>query len=132
MKARFTAGGMIKQINEVFEKNANNSLRDKGLTMSQFRVLLLLNFNSEGMLTLKEIVNGSRADCETGGEKSGCRLYRPDGQKDSCNRHNRKGQRILRRGQITYEAGRKRDFESFDRRGKETIYDLFIEDRKRY
>ncbi|MBR2593414.1 MAG: MarR family transcriptional regulator [Firmicutes bacterium] len=55
MKARFTAGGMIKQINEVFEKNANNSLRDKGLTMSQFRVLLLLNFNSEGMLTMKEI-----------------------------------------------------------------------------
>ena len=55
MKARFTAGGMIKQINEAFEKNANNSLRDKGLTMSQFRVLLLLNFNPEGLLTLKEI-----------------------------------------------------------------------------
>lgn len=50
-----TAGGMIKMINEALERDANNNLRSSGTTMSQITVLLMLNENADGTLTLKEI-----------------------------------------------------------------------------
>lgn len=55
MKANYTAGGMIKQINEALERDANNSLRTTGLTMSQLSVLLQLDDRSNGTMTLKEV-----------------------------------------------------------------------------
>lgn len=53
---RDTAHGLlIKQIHNKLEKSANNSLREKGLTMMQVEVLITLNQTPEKQLSMKEL-----------------------------------------------------------------------------
>lgn len=56
MDIKNSAGTMIKQINEALEKDANNSMREEGLTVSQLSLLLYLTENNEMTLSLKGIV----------------------------------------------------------------------------
>ena len=51
----FNAGRLLKQINDQLEKNANNNLREIGLTVSQLNVLRHLNHAEDGRLTMKEV-----------------------------------------------------------------------------
>lgn len=51
----FNAGRLMKQINDQLEKNANNNLREIGLTVSQLTVLRHLNRAEDGRLTMKEV-----------------------------------------------------------------------------
>lgn len=51
----FSAGRLMKQINDQLEKNANNNLREIGLTVSQLTVLRHLNHAEDGRLTMKEV-----------------------------------------------------------------------------
>lgn len=51
----FNAGRLMKQINDQLEKNANNNLREIGLTVSQLTVLRHLNHAEDGRLTMKEV-----------------------------------------------------------------------------
>ena len=51
----FNAGRLMKQINDQLEKNANNNLREIGLTVSQLNVLRHLNHAEDGRLTMKEV-----------------------------------------------------------------------------
>ena len=44
----FNAGRLMKQINDQLEKNANNNLREIGLTVSQLTVLRHLNHAEDG------------------------------------------------------------------------------------
>ncbi len=55
MNEQNSAGGLIKQINEALERDANNSLRASGLTVSQLSVLLQLDDKADGIMTLKEV-----------------------------------------------------------------------------
>lgn len=55
MDVKNSAGGMIKQINEALERDANNNLKSLGLTMSQLSVLLQLDDKTDGSMTLKEV-----------------------------------------------------------------------------
>ncbi len=48
-------GFLIKQINDALEKQANNALREQGLTMVQVTVLLYLNDQANKQANLKEI-----------------------------------------------------------------------------
>ena len=50
-----SCGALLKQINDALEKNANNTLRPKGLTVMQMRVLLELDQSEEGTLALKTL-----------------------------------------------------------------------------
>ena len=51
----FNVGRLLKQINDQLEKNANNNLRDIGLTVTQLTVLRHLFHAPEGRLTMKEV-----------------------------------------------------------------------------
>ena len=55
MKAKDTAGGLIKQISEALERDSNNNMRKTGMTLSQYTVLMPLEGQAEGAMTLKEI-----------------------------------------------------------------------------
>ena len=56
MKSRKgTCSAMIKQINDKLEKDANNILREQGLTMSQMAVLMHLDFSESKTAELKEL-----------------------------------------------------------------------------
>ena len=55
MRERVTCGTLIKQIHDGLEKQANNSLRTQGLTMSQMGVLIELHFSPEKQMPLKEL-----------------------------------------------------------------------------
>lgn len=48
-------GLLIKQIHDRLEKQSNNSLREKGLTMMQVSVLITLHDAQEQRLSMKEI-----------------------------------------------------------------------------
>lgn len=48
-------GLLIKQIHNKLEKSANNSLREKGLTMMQVEVLVTLHETPEKQLSMKEM-----------------------------------------------------------------------------
>ena len=48
-------GILIKQIHDSLERQANNTLRNQGLTMTQVNVLLLLNKAPNKQLSLKEL-----------------------------------------------------------------------------
>jgi DNA-binding MarR family transcriptional regulator len=48
-------GPYIKQIHDVLEKRANNSMRDKDLTMAQLQLLLFLCESESGGYPLKEL-----------------------------------------------------------------------------
>ena len=50
---RESCGGLIKQIHDALERNANNAMRPQGLTMAQFGVLLALGREEDGTLPLK-------------------------------------------------------------------------------
>ena len=47
------SGELIKRLNSIMEKRANNSLNDDGVTLSQIKLLCILK--QEGSLTLKEL-----------------------------------------------------------------------------
>lgn len=47
------SGELIKRLNSIMEKRANNSLNDDGITLSQIKLLCILE--QEGSLTLKEL-----------------------------------------------------------------------------
>ena len=55
MNDKHAAGEMIKHINDSLEKQANNSMRSTGLTISQLGMLLKLNENKEGKLQMKDL-----------------------------------------------------------------------------
>lgn len=55
MEDRKECGTLLKKINDEMGKNANNVLRDKGLTFSQICALLELAKAPEGRLNLKEL-----------------------------------------------------------------------------
>lgn len=55
MEERKECGALLKKINDELGKNANNALRDKGLTFSQICALLELANAPEGRLNLKEL-----------------------------------------------------------------------------
>ena len=50
---RESCGGLIKQIHDALERNANNAMRPQGMTMAQFGVLLALRWEEDGTLPLK-------------------------------------------------------------------------------
>ena len=50
---RESCGGLIKQIHDALERNANNAMRPQGMTMAQFGVLLALGWEEDGTLPLK-------------------------------------------------------------------------------
>ncbi len=52
---KYTCGALLKQINDVMEKNANNALRGQDLTISQSGVLVLLDEKKEKTATFKEL-----------------------------------------------------------------------------
>lgn len=52
---KYTCGALLKQINDVMEKNANNALRGQDLTISQSGVLVLLDGKLEKTATFKEL-----------------------------------------------------------------------------
>lgn len=55
MNDKHAAGEMIKHINDSLEKQANNSMRSTGLTISQLGMLLKLNESEEGKLQMKDL-----------------------------------------------------------------------------
>ena len=55
MEQRYSCGALVKQIHDALEKDANNMMRPKGLTMAQFSVLMILR-DAEGLQApLKEL-----------------------------------------------------------------------------
>ncbi len=50
-----TCGPLLKQLNDVLTKKVNNELRSEGLTMTQMRVLVILDGETEKKAPLKEI-----------------------------------------------------------------------------
>ena len=54
MKA-YSCGALLKQINDIMEKNANNALREQDLTISQSGILILLDEKEEKTATFKEL-----------------------------------------------------------------------------
>ena len=55
MEQRYSCGALVKQIHDALEKDANNMMRPKGLTMAQFSVLMILR-EAEGLQApLKEL-----------------------------------------------------------------------------
>lgn len=52
---QYTCGALLKQINDILEKNANNALRGQGITLSQSGVLVLLDGKEEKTATFKEL-----------------------------------------------------------------------------
>ena len=52
---KYTCGALLKQINDILEKNANNALRGQNLTISQSGVLVLLDEKEEKTATFKEL-----------------------------------------------------------------------------
>jgi len=50
-----TSGQLIKQLHDAIERQANNSLRQNGLTMVQIWVLLLLDEKDEKTCSFKEL-----------------------------------------------------------------------------
>ena len=55
MVDQYTCGALLKQINDMMEKNANNDLRGQNLTISQSGVLVLLDEKEEKTATFKEL-----------------------------------------------------------------------------
>ena len=55
MKTNYTCGALLKQINDIMEKNANNALRGQDLTISQSGVLVLLDEKEGKTATFKEL-----------------------------------------------------------------------------
>lgn len=55
MSNEYTCGALLKQINDIMEKNANNALRGADLTISQSGVLVLLDGKEEKEATFKEL-----------------------------------------------------------------------------
>ena len=51
----YTCGALLKQINDIMEKNANNALREQDLTISQSGVLVLLDNEESKTLSFKEL-----------------------------------------------------------------------------
>lgn len=55
MKEDTSCGAIIKQINSTLEKNANNTLRKKDLTVAQVSALLAIRNYPEQRVSLKEL-----------------------------------------------------------------------------
>ncbi len=55
MKENYECGKLIKQINDELEKQANNALSSRNLTLTQMRVLMELQSADENQLPLKEL-----------------------------------------------------------------------------
>ena len=55
MLNNYTCGALLKQINDIMEKNANNSLRGQDLTIAQSGVLVLLDETDGKTATFKEL-----------------------------------------------------------------------------
>ena len=55
MNGKPTSGQLIKQLHDAIERQANNSLRQNGLTMVQIWVLLLLDEKDEKTCSFKEL-----------------------------------------------------------------------------
>ena len=55
MRDDYACGTLLKQINDIMEKNANNALRGQELTISQSGVLVLLDEKEEKTATFKEL-----------------------------------------------------------------------------
>ena len=55
MRDDYICGTLLKQINDIMEKNANNALRGQNLTISQSGVLMLLDEKEEKTATFKEL-----------------------------------------------------------------------------
>lgn len=52
---KYTCGAMLKQINDIMEKKANNALRGQDLTISQSGVLVLLDGKIDKTAAFKEL-----------------------------------------------------------------------------
>ena len=50
-----TCGPILKQLTDVLTKQVNNELREEGLTMSQMRVLVILDGKQDKTASMKEI-----------------------------------------------------------------------------
>ena len=55
MPKNYSCGTLLKQIHDIMEKNANNILREQGLTISQSGVLILLDEKEGKTATFKEL-----------------------------------------------------------------------------
>lgn len=55
MNDTIPCGILIKQIHNILEKNANNTLRHQGMTLAQVNALMLLAERPEGQMSLKEL-----------------------------------------------------------------------------
>lgn len=60
MDRQNSCGGLIKQIHDALERNANNAMRPMGMTMAQFGVLLALHCEEDGTLSLKALEQSLR------------------------------------------------------------------------
>lgn len=52
---KYAVAELIKQINDELEKDANNGMRSKGITMAQFGMLFNLYESESGKLSMKEL-----------------------------------------------------------------------------
>ncbi len=50
-----SCGELLKRINDIFEKKANNELSENGITFSQLKILAKLSCSPDGSFTLKEL-----------------------------------------------------------------------------
>lgn len=55
MLKNYACGAVLKQINDIMEKNANNALREQDLTISQSGVLVMLDEKEGKTATFKEL-----------------------------------------------------------------------------
>ncbi len=62
---QYTCGALLKQINDIMEKNANNALRGQDLTISQSGVLVLLDGKEGKTATFKELEKNFRVSQPT-------------------------------------------------------------------
>lgn len=60
MHPQDSCGGLIKQIHDALERNANNAMRPMEMTMAQFGVLLALHCEEGGTLPLKSLEQSLR------------------------------------------------------------------------
>ena len=76
---RESCGGLIKQIHDALERNANNAMRPQGMTMAQFGVLLALRWEEDGTLPLKVLEQRLHV-----AQSTACLLYTSPSPRDRC------------------------------------------------
>lgn len=107
-------GLLFKQIHDKLEKQANNTLRQQGLTMMQVSVLLTIQGAEGKRCSMKELerffgrgpVHGGGGRLSAGAEGPGDRHRCPGGQACKVGLHYRIWREMLRPGGLSHGPGR--------------------------